>query len=187
MSKISTICLFLLCVTATSGLLHAQGKYLANKGFIGFYSHTAIEDITADNNQVASVVDAASGELAIIVTMTNFQFEKKLMQEHFNENYVESEKYPKATFNGKIVNNSEVDYLTRGEYAVKVEGDMTIHGITNNVSMEGTVVVTETGDIVTRTKFLLNPEDYNIKIPRVVRKNIAERLEISVDILHQPI
>lgn len=160
---------------------------MANNGYISFYSHTAIEDITAENNQVASVIDAASGEVAIIVTMINFQFEKKLMQEHFNENYVESEKYPKATFNGKIINNSEVNYTEEGVYKVSVEGDMTIHGITNKASVEGSIVVTEAGGVVIRTKFMLNPEDYKIRIPRIVRNNIAERLEISVDILHQPI
>ena len=187
MKKINIICLFGLCLAAASSPVHGQGKFLSNKGFISFYSHTAIEDITAENNHVASVIDAARGEVAVIVTMINFQFEKKLMQEHFNENYVESEKYPKATFNGKIMNNSEVIYTAKGDYAVRVEGDMTIHGITRKVSAEGSIVVTETGGIVTRTKFLLNPEDYNIRIPRVVRNNIAETLEISVDILHQPI
>lgn len=187
MKKIRIIFLIGLCLSASLSPIHGQGKYLANNGFISFFSHTAIEDITADNNNVASVIDAESGEVAIIVTMTNFQFKKKLMQEHFNENYVESEKYPKATFNGKIINNAEVNYSAKGDYAVKVEGDMTIHGITRKVSVAGNIVVTETGDIVTRTKFMLNPEDYNIKIPRVVRNNIAEKLELSVDILHQPI
>lgn len=179
--------LLVVCLFANISQIHGQGKFLANKGFVSFFSHTAIEDIKADNNTVASVIDAQSGEVAIIVTMINFQFEKKLMQEHFNENYVESEKYPKATFNGKIINNSEVDYSTKGDYAVRVEGDMMIHGITQKVSVAGNIVVSETGDIVSRTKFILNPEDYNIKIPKVVRNNISERLEISVDILHQAI
>ncbi|MCK4749140.1 MAG: hypothetical protein KAT15_18935, partial [Bacteroidales bacterium] len=105
-----------------AGSIHAQGKYLTNNGIVSFYSHTVIEDITADNNKVASVIDALSGEVAIIITMTEFQFEKKLMQEHFNENYVESEKYPKAKFNGTINNNPEVDYSTPGTYYVKVTG-----------------------------------------------------------------
>ena len=187
MKKIRIKYLLGLFLAASLSPVYGQGKFLANKGFISFFSHTAIEDITADNNLVASVIDTESGEVAIIVTMINFQFEKKLMQEHFNENYVESEKYPKATFNGKIINNSEVNYSAKGDYDVRVEGEMTIHGITHKVSVEGQIVVTEAGDIVTRTKFMLNPEDYNIKIPRVVRNNIAERLEISVDILHQPI
>lgn len=187
MKKIRIIFLLGLCLSASLSPIYGQGKFLANKGSISFFSHAAIEDITAYNNNVASVIDAESGKVAIIVKMINFQFKKKLMQEHFNENYVETEKFPKATFNGKIINNSEVNYSARGDYAVKVEGDMTIHGVTRKVSVTGNIVVTETGDIVTHTKFMLNPEDYNIKIPRVVRNNIAERLEISVDILHKPI
>ena len=109
-----------------------------------------------------------------------------MMQEHFNENYVESEKFPKATFNGKIVNNSEVDYSSKGIYNVKIEGEMTIHGKTNAVSAEGTLEVVSEG-IVARTKFLLNPADYDIKIPKVVRNNIAEAMEVRVELSHLPI
>jgi len=175
-----------LYLAAASGILIGQGKYLGNDGVISFYSHTAIEDIKAENQNVAGVIDAASGEVAIIVKMTDFQFEKKMMQEHFNENYVESEKYPKATFNGRILNNLEVDYSSDGVTEVRVEGDMTIHGITTKVSSEGTIEVIS-GGIIARTKFLLNPEDYDIKIPKVVRRNIAESLEITVELNAQAI
>ena len=109
-----------------------------------------------------------------------------MMQEHFNENYVESERFPKATFNGRIVNNSEVDYSADGVTEVRVEGDMTIHGKTVKISTVGTIEVIS-GDIIARTKFLLNPEDYDIKIPKVVRRNIAERLEITVELNCKPI
>ncbi|MFH0756970.1 MAG: YceI family protein [Bacteroidota bacterium] len=175
-----------LFVATLTGSLRGQGKYLTNRGQIIFYSHTAIEDITAENNKVASVIDAASGEVAIIVKMTDFQFEKKMMQEHFNENYVESEKFPKAVFNGKILNNADVKYASKGIYQVQVEGEMTIHGKTNQVSAGGTIEVDAEG-IVIRAKFMLNPEDYDITIPNVVRKNIAEALEIRVEINHLPI
>ena len=175
-----------LMVTSIAMAMLGQGKYLTNNGEISFYSHTAIEDITAINNEVASVIDAASGEVAIIVKMTAFQFEKKLMQEHFNENYVESEKFPKATFNGSIKNNGEVDYSRSGNYIVQVAGELTIHGVTNSVGAEGTIEVKAKG-ITARTKFLLNPEDYDIKIPRVVRKNIAESMEITAILNCDPI
>lgn len=164
----------------------AQGKYLTNSGFIRFYSHTLVEDITADNQKAGAVIDAESGNVAIIVDMVEFQFEKKLMQEHFNENYVESEKFPRGTFNGKIVNNADVDYQSPGTYAVRVDGDMTIHGVTRPVSTEGTIEVTGDG-IVAKTRFLLNPEDYDIRIPRVVRDNIAEKLEITAELPCTPI
>lgn len=173
--------LVMLISVSTAG----QGKYLTNNGYIRFYSHTVIEDITAENNKVASVIDASSGEVAIIVTMSAFEFEKKLMQEHFNENYVESEKFPKATFNGTIKNNSEVKYDSKGTYKVTVAGEMTIHGTTLPVSSEGSIVVTSSG-IEAYTKFMLNPEDYNIKIPKVVRKNISEKMEITAELKYLP-
>jgi polyisoprenoid-binding protein YceI len=183
MKRVMILALYLVLI---SGFLFGQGKYLTNQGKIAFYSHTAIEDIKAENQEVAGVIDAASGEVSIIVKMTSFQFAKKMMQEHFNENYVESEKYPKATFNGIILNNSEVDYSSKGVTEVRVEGDMTIHGKTIKVSAEGSIEVIS-GGIIARTKFLLNPEDYDIRIPRVVRGNIAESLEITVELHAQAI
>lgn len=171
---------------AMSATMPGQGKYLTNNGLISFFSHTAIEDISAENKEVGGVIDAATGEVVIIIKMTAFQFEKKLMQEHFNENYVESEKYPTAKFNGTINNNPEIDYSAQGSYQIKVTGDLTIHGKTNPVSAEGTLQVTADG-ITAKTKFMLNPEDYGIKIPRVVRKNIAENMEITVDLPCKPI
>jgi polyisoprenoid-binding protein YceI len=169
-----------------TGVLWGQGKYLTNSGVISFFSHTAIEDIKAENLDVASIIDASTGEVAIIVKMTDFQFVKKMMQEHFNENYVESEIFPKAIFSGSILNNSQVDYSAGGEYKVQIEGEMTIHGVTRKVSADGTIAVISDG-IVGRAKFMLNPEDYDIKIPKVVRKNIANQLEITVALSYQPV
>jgi len=163
-----------------------QGKYMTQKGFINFHSHTLIEDITANNEKVAAVIDREKGAVAIIVLMNEFQFEKKLMQEHFNENYVESEKYPKATFSGRIENHSKVDYERPGTYQVQVKGEMSIHGVTREVVAQGTIEIRQ-DDIIARTKFLLNPEDYAIHIPRVVRKNIAEKLEITVELFCPPL
>ena len=164
----------------------AQGKFLTSDGYIRFFSHTPIEDITAENNKVSGVIDAATGEVAIIVRMTEFRFEKKLMQEHFNENYVESEKFPKATFNGTITDNQVVDYSTPGSYRVQVEGEMNIHGVTQKIQSGGTIEVTAEG-IVTRAVFMLNPEDYDIRIPGVVRRNIAEEMEVTVNMTFFPI
>lgn len=171
---------------STVVLASGQGKYLTNAGHIRFYSHTAIEDITADNHKVAAVIDGEKGEVAIIVIMNEFQFDKKLMQQHFNENYVESERFPKATFNGRIMDNEMVDYRKAGTSRVHVEGEMTLHGVTRTVTAEGTLEVTSAG-IVARTEFLLNPEDYNIKIPKVVRNNIAEKLMITAELSCDPI
>ena len=179
MMKKSVACLIMTIILPFA--IQGQGKYLTNNGVISFYSHTIIEDITAVNNEVAAVIDGSSGELVIILKMTQFQFEKKMMQEHFNENYLESEIFPKATFSGTILNNDDVKYSIPGLYEVKVIGEMTIHGQTKTISEEGTVKVTSTG-IVCSTKFKLNPEDYKIKIPRTVRKNISTQMEIRVEL-----
>ena len=183
MKKIMITALTLTAIVCT---MQGQGKYLTNDGTISFYSHTAIEDIRAENTKIACVVDAATGALAIIVKMTDFLFEKELMQEHFNENYVESEKFPKATFSGSIVNNADIDYSRQGTYEVQVAGDMTIHGKTNQIAADGFLDVTMTG-ITARVEFMLNPEDYGIKIPKVVRKNIAESMKITVELQCNPI
>jgi hypothetical protein len=178
---------FFSVMTLALGLsLFSQGKFLCNEGHITFFSHTALEDITAENKEVASVIDSESGEVAVIVKITAFQFEKKLMQEHFNENYMESEHYPKATFMGKITNNGEIDYENPGSYTVQVEGDMTIHGVVQKISESADMEVGGDG-LVVRMKFMLDPSDYDIKIPKVVRKNIAERLEVSISLKHAPI
>jgi hypothetical protein len=161
-------------------------KYMTKNGYIGFYSHTPIEDIKADNNQVASVLDIASGELVFQVLIKSFHFEKALMEEHFNENYMESEKYPKATFKGKITNLSEVNFSRNGLYDAAVEGDLTIHNVTNKIRAKGTFEIV-TGGISATSKFNIASEDYKISIPGVVRDKINKSLEVSVIMKYSPI
>jgi hypothetical protein len=162
-------------------LVSASGqKYMTKTGFIGFYSHTPIEDIKAENHQVASILDASTGDIVFQVLMRSFKFPKALMEEHFNENYVESEKYPRSTFSGKILNYKDVDFSKAGKYPVKVEGDLTIHNVTKKINTDGIIEVQD-GNINASTKFILSPEDYNISIPHVVRENIAKTIEVTVE------
>ena len=166
----------------TGLFIQASGqKYITKNGYIGFFSHTPVEDIKGDNNQVASVLDISSGEIVFQVLIKSFRFEKALMEEHFNENYLESEKFPKATFTGKIVNPSAVSFSTPGVYEVEVEGDLNIHGVAKKVKEKGTIEVAK-GTISGNSKFNIIPEDYNIKIPNVVRNNIAKTIEVTVNI-----
>src|SRR5882724_7288256 len=109
---------------------NAQTKYMTRSGYIGFYGHTSMEDIKADNNQVGAVLDAAKGDYAFTALIRSFEFSRPLMQEHFNENYMESDKYPKATFTGKIKDVSKVDFAKDGEYPVSVDGNLTIRNKT---------------------------------------------------------
>jgi len=160
-------------------------KYMTRNGYIGFYSHTALEDIKGDNNQVASVLDIATGGIVFQVLVKSFHFDKALMEEHFNENYMESEKFPKSTFNGKITNLSEIDFSKSGTYEVTVEGDLTIHGVTNKVTAKGTLEVRSDG-ISASSRFPLVPEDYKIEIPGLVRNNIAKSMEVTVTMKYEP-
>jgi hypothetical protein len=111
-----------------------QGKYMTKTGLISFFSASIMEDIEARNNKVAAVVDLATGQMAFAVPIREFQFKRTLMQEHFNENYMESEKYPKATFTGQVVNAAQVlKLLSSGSQNVEVEGQMTLHGVSHTV------------------------------------------------------
>lgn len=161
-------------------------KYMTKNGYIGFYSHTAMEDIKGDNNQVASVLDISTGEMVFQVLIKSFHFDKALMEEHFNENYMESEKIPKSTFKGKITNLALIDFTKNGKYDVTVEGDLNIHNVTNKVTEKGTIEVVS-GGINASSSFNIVPEDYKINIPGVVRDNIAKNLELTVTMKYAPV
>jgi polyisoprenoid-binding protein YceI len=161
-------------------------KYMTKNGYIGFFSHTTMEDIKADNNQVASVFDISTGDLVFQVLIKSFHFEKALMEEHFNENYMESDKFPKSTFKGRIANLAAVDFAKPGKYNVTVEGDLNMHDVTNKVSVAGTIEVVA-GGINAASKFNIVPEDYKIAIPGVVKDNISKNLEVTVTIKYLPL
>jgi hypothetical protein len=178
----------LILLFAISSLLLTANcqKYMTKNGFIGFFSHTPMEDIKADNNQVASVLDISTGDLVFQVLVKSFHFDRALMEEHFNENYMESDKIPKSTFKGKITNISSVDFKKNGIYEVIVEGDLTIHDVTNKISAKGTLEVIS-GGINANSKFNIAPEDYKINIPGVVREKIQKNLEVTVTMKYSPI
>jgi polyisoprenoid-binding protein YceI len=161
-------------------------KYMTKNGFISFYGHTPMEDIKADNNQVAGVLDISTSELVFQVLIKSFHFDRALMEEHFNENYMESDKFPKASFKGKITNLSSVNFSKNGVYDVTVEGDLTIRDATNKITTKGTIEVIA-GGINANAKFPINPEDYKINIPGVVREKIAKSLEVTVTMKYSPL
>lgn len=162
---------------ALTGVAFGQ-KYKTTTGSIGFYSKATLEDIEAKNNQVTGLLDASNGNLAYIVIIKSFEFDKSLMQTHFNDNYMQSDTYPKSTFDGKITNNQDVKYGTNGTYNVSVSGKLTIHGVTKDVTATGTVAVN--GSTVTlKSSFKVKLEDYGIKNDKI--KNIASEIEVNVN------
>jgi hypothetical protein len=160
----------------------AQERYATRTGYISFYSSTPIEDIEAHNRKVTSVWDATTGAVEFAALIKAFEFEKALMQEHFNENYMESNTFPKATFKGRVEGVGPEQLRTHGTHDVVVAGDLTIHGVTRQVSHPGTITVSDDGTVKAVSEFIVKPEDHDIKIPGVVRKNIAEEITVKVDL-----
>ena len=173
----------LLAIFLFTNSLYSQ-KYFTRDGKISFLSEAPMENIKAINSMATSVLDIESGNIEFAVLIKAFQFKKALMQEHFNENYLESSEFPKAIFKGKIDNVSEVDFSKDGSYEATVIGKMTIHGVTNPISTTGTINVTG-GEISVQSQFVALVADYDIKIPGVVRDNIAKEVEITVDISYE--
>src|SRR5215203_1247375 len=157
--------------------------YTTRNGLIGFYSKTPLEDIKAENKQVYAVIDAGKKMLAFNLLVKGFSFTKNLMQDHFNENYIESDKYPNARFSGNYT--GDVDPLKNGIYKVQVQGDLTLHGVTKPLNVPATIEVTD-GKLLGISDFKLTPSDYNIKIPSIVREKIAEQIDVHVSVNCNP-
>lgn len=155
-------------------------KYMTRTGKITFFSSTPVENIEAFNNEAASVLDAKTGDVVFSVPIRSFKFEKALMQEHFNENYMESSKYPRADFKGKVNDIGNVNFSKDGTYNVKTSGKLTIHGVTKDVTIPGTITIK--GNTATASsKFNVKTADYNISIPKLVEGKIAKEIEVTVN------
>lgn len=174
--------LFVLTLLIFSHVAIAQ-RYISKNGHIWFYSHTPVEDIEAHNRQVVSILDASTGTIQFSLLIKSFEFKIALMQEHFNENYMESDKYPKASFKGTVKDIEKINFNKDADYTVEVSGDLYIHGVTNPVTTKGTITV-QGSAITAKAKFIVAPKDYNIKIPSVVENNIAREIEVNVDVTY---
>jgi len=170
-----------------AGLI-AQASYgqlfMTRNGFVGFYSKTSMEDIKAENNQVYAVIDAGKKNIAFTILLKSFSFPKELMQEHFNENYVESDKYPKAVFTGTFT--GDVNAAKDGVYPVTVHGSLNLHNVSKTVETPATIEV-RGGVLIGHAQFKIKPEDYNISIPSVVRDKIERDLNVEVKINCNPV
>jgi hypothetical protein len=173
--------LILLCLLISTAA-EAQ-KYNSAKGSISFLSDALIEDIAAENTKALAILDVSSRQLAFSVPVNEFQFEKKLMQEHFNEKYMETEKYPKATFQGTL---SDFLITNNASQQVTAKGKLTIHGVTKDVQIPGTLRMDTNGEIKINAAFVVALKDYNVKIPKLLWENIAEEVNIKIDFTLQP-
>lgn len=156
----------------------AQDKLSTRSGKVSFFSKATLSNIKAHNNTAVSVLEKTSGNIEFAVLMKGFEFEKSLMQEHFNEDYVESDKFPKASFKGTVTNISQVNFLQDGNYKSTVSGHLTIHGVTKPVTVEGQFVITK-GMVQASAEFTISLSDYGIKIPSVVSGDISNTIRIK--------
>lgn len=170
--------LFILFFWYASGF--SQGKYFTRTGKINFSSNATLERIEGRNKTVIAVLDAAAGNIRLVIQMKSFEFDKALMQKHFNENYIESDKYPKSEFIGSIINNSDIDYGKNGSYKVIVKGNLTIHGITKEIEIAGNLEINE-NRIKTVSTFKILLSDYKVSNPSLVRQKISNWVTITAD------
>lgn len=168
---------FLFCFLFVTSILSAQ-KYATRSGktsFIG--SEETFEQIKAVNNVSTAIVDSSSGDIAILLFISAFDFEISLMQEHFNENYMDSHQYPKAVFKGEVKDFSMERLTTDSSFYL--DGILTIRGIEKRIQTK--VFIKEGNNhLFVTANFSVHPEDFDIKIPSLVREKIAKEVQIKI-------
>ena len=157
----------------------AQSRFMTREGVTSFSASSMLEDIESRSEQTAAVLDLQTQQLAFTVPVKSFQFKRTLMQEHFNENYMETERYPKATFTGKLVALDEAALRGGGRQKVVAEGDLTIHGVTKRVQVPGTLEL-QNGRLLVQAAFSVAPADYQIEIPLLVRNHVAKVVAVQL-------
>lgn len=165
-------------------LVHAQAKYGARDGNITFFSHAPLEDITAVNRNAASVFVPQTGAIEFSVLIKAFEFRKAMMQVHFNENYMESGRFPKAVFKGKVLPKEGDDLTKPGNHLAEVDGTLNIHGVEKPLHTTASLTVAKDGTIHATCKFNVAPADHGITVPGIVREKIAESIQVAVDITY---
>lgn len=165
-------------------LIHTQvlaQKYISYSTTVTFFSKAIIENIEATNTEASSIIDLSTGELVFSVPIREFEFKKSLMRKHFNENYMDSERFPKSTFKGKVSGFQSLE----GIYQAIAVGELSIHGITQRIEVTGEIMIEQDG-VTLKAKFPVLLKDYNIKIPRILFSNIAESVEVSIEFNYSP-
>jgi polyisoprenoid-binding protein YceI len=164
----------------------AQENYITRNGQIRFFSATPLEDIKAINNEVASVINRKTGSVQFVVLIKSFQFRKAAMQDHFNgKDYMDSDRYPKAELKGTITNINTVNFSKEGTYPVTVEGNLSLHGVTKSIKLPATIQI-KNGSMSANAVFIVLLADYQIKVPSIVSKKVAEKVEVTVQCSYMP-
>lgn len=181
--KLMKLLILVLYVTVSGCLfqVEAQSKVFATKtGQASFFSETPTENISAANNRVQAVLKPETNEIAVRMKMSEFIFPNKLMQEHFNENYMESTKFPTGTFSGKI--DQPIDYAKDGIHEVTATGDFTVHGVKKPRKLNGKLQV-RNGKVFIETQFDVALKDHNIDVPTIVFVKIAQIIQVKASVV----
>ena len=170
----------LLAVTIAFG----QSKYMTKSGSMSFEaSQPSFEPIEATHSAVSALLNADTGELAVLALVRGFRFPLALMEEHFNENYIESHQYPKTSFKGSIL-KFDSNALSNQPRTVQLTGELSMHGVTKLISVSATI--TKSDEQITLTSsFSVKTSDFGIKIPSLVRKQIDENVQVEVSLTLQ--
>jgi polyisoprenoid-binding protein YceI len=174
--------ILLMLFALASFRLSAQ-LYSTNAAFVGFYSKTPLEDVVAEAKNALAVINLASRDLAFSVANMSFNFPNKLMQEHFNEKYMESEKNPNSTFKGRVV--EDVDLNKDGEYKITAKGKLNIHGVEQDRVIPGTITVKD-GKVTLKSNFKVKGADHQVAIPSIIMEKLAEEMDVKVDATLNP-
>jgi Uncharacterized conserved protein len=177
---IFTVSLMMFCIGTS-----AQDRLLTRNGSISFYSKAPLEDIEASTQTAVSALDKKTGQLEFSVLIKSFAFEKALMQEHFNENYLESDKFPKSVFKGRIEDVSKVNFGEDGKYNVFVTGDLTIHGESQRVTTPAIITI-QKGIASANAEFNINLTDYKITIPSLAQDKVSKTVKIAISLRYEP-
>ena len=160
--------------------------WFTKSGYVGFFSHTNVEDIKADNYEVVSFLDAAKGDMRFQLLVKGFQFPKAAMQQHFNsEAYMNSDQFPKSEFKGSVDNIKAVNFLKDGDYPVTVSGDLTIHGVTKKIKQAGVVSI-KGGKVSANTSFNVKRSEFNISVPGFNAAKVSDDISVTVKCAYEP-
>jgi len=161
----------------------SQKIYKTTSGEISFFSTTPVEDIDAVNKKVKGIINTETKEIAFVSTIIGFEFKKPLMGEHFNENYMESDKYKTSVYKGKMY--GDIDFKKDGKYPVTSKGTLKMHGVEKEREIKGIITI-KGGKISLKSEFDVKLSDHNIKIPKMVMKKIAETVKVTVNMSFEP-
>ena len=174
MKKVIFLALFSISISAI-----AQSKYLTKTGQLNFEASVpSFEEVAAKNNAVTAILNTENGEFAALALVKGFRFKNALMEEHFNENYAESDEHPKATFKGKV-DGLDFDNLSNEESNTSIDGSLTFHGVTKQIEGIPLTLEKEDDKIIISGNFKVLVSDFDIEIPKIVANKLSNEVDID--------